>query len=404
MRCSVRACLNVLAFSSAVAACRDPAVLPRQDGGLHAGGRSATLALKWAIGEDENSPPEYQFAEIVDIVVAPDGIVWVLDGYNSATPALRQYDRDGKFLRQVGRVGSGPGEYRSPVGLALLEDGRVVLRDSRLPDRVTFYKPDGAVDTTWSLGRGAWFPLSSRPVAVDTGGIIWLSFFKERPGPNRPPPAFIRMRDGAILDTVPFPALPEVERDRLRIVRTLPSGGTSISGFAVPYQPHAVWTWSPFGTFATARTDTYRIAMLPPPGSQVLTPTRVVTRDVPVIPVPEEERAAAHELLTRSVRAEPGGDDLRIPEIPTHKPPIKGMSFAEDGQLLVYVSMPSRFEGEMWVEDDALDIFDQDGRFRGRLLLPDSVAIGYMRANHVAGVFRGADGVESIRWYEIVWQ
>jgi hypothetical protein len=83
-----------------------------------------------------------------------------------------------------------------------MPDGRVALRDARLPTRLTLY----AADTTWSLGPG-YFHNVRGGLEVDTAGVVWLtSRATQRPGPDRELSFLLRLRaDGSILDTLPNP-------------------------------------------------------------------------------------------------------------------------------------------------------------------------------------------------------
>jgi len=370
--------------------------------------------LELTLGDVDSVLPEYQFASILSILTAPDGTLWVLDGdagMKSQTPLLRQFDNEGIFLRQVGRVGSGPGEYRAPFALGLTRDGRVALRDSRLPGRITFYTLRGELDEIWTLGASvnAAFA-SSRTLDVDTAGTMWLRFYGTPRNPDAPSGILRVQPDGTVLDTVAPPPAPEGDDAILHITKTLSSGGTSTLGLIVPYQPSGTRAWSPAGQFAVARTDQYRIEVLPPLPSTPVGDSEqgpaeplVISRDVPLIPVPEPERAAARRRLEERVRDFDPGADVRIPDIPVHKPPIKHVRYASDGRLWVEVSMPSRLEEDEWTEPRAYDVFSVLGVFLGRVVLPDSFQMHWMQGNHIWGVYRDLLEVESIRRYRIVW-
>ena len=53
-------------------------------------------------------PEEYVFGRVQSIAVGLDGTIYVTD---DQVPVIRCYDSDGSYLGDVGREGSGPGEY-----------------------------------------------------------------------------------------------------------------------------------------------------------------------------------------------------------------------------------------------------------------------------------------------------
>ncbi len=236
----------------------------------------AELVLEFSIGDDIAAAPEYQFASIRSILIAPDRTIWVADitgrGFARGTPMLRQYDAEGTFVRQVAREGDGPGEYREPDGLAVLSDGRVAVRDLAPPGKLLLFNADGQLSETWtsnSLGQSAmrWASNSNSALRIDAGGILWLpilDYSTSRLDSPRPTQYLRIQPDGTVLDTVPWPSLPAVQPEIL-MERISPSGRRSIRELSSPYWPRAISAWSPMGTFAVARTDRYRIEVLPPP-------------------------------------------------------------------------------------------------------------------------------------------
>ena len=392
--CARRLILPLLSGVGVVLACDSPRNAARQPDDIE-----APLVLQASIGENLAASADDQFSAIVAMLVTDDEKLWVVDGFNGPTPQVRMYDADGKFVRRVGNVGSGPGEYRNPNALALLADGRVVLRDQHLADRLTLYTLDGTVDTTWSLGSRYVSIGFATGMVVDTSGSLWVSI-GSRPWPIQF--HHLRVRDGAIIDTVSLPPLPELPDNCVMIEKRLPSGGRSVRGACPPFQPQAAWALDRRGRYAIARTDRYRIEIRPPHGSPNGTPSTIVSREARPIQVSEDERAYERERLI-DVMTRMSLPTRRVPEIPRHKPPVRRLYFSSDGQLVVWASVPSRFVNGKWVESTVYDVFDPTGRFRGRVHIPDGFSMGYLKDDELWGVWRDEDGVESIRRYKIQW-
>ena len=58
------------------------------------------------------------FNEPTDVVVAPNGDIFVADGHggsDSATRRIVKFTKDGKFIKEWGKLGSAPGEFRTPA-------------------------------------------------------------------------------------------------------------------------------------------------------------------------------------------------------------------------------------------------------------------------------------------------
>src|SRR5688572_24508441 len=104
----------------------------------------ATLVEEMSIGVADGAE-EYMLGDVADIALGRDGTIYVLD---RQVPAIRQYDDRGKYIRTIGRSGAGPGEYRSPSGLATMRDGRLLLWDTG-NWRINVYAGDGTSLTQW---------------------------------------------------------------------------------------------------------------------------------------------------------------------------------------------------------------------------------------------------------------
>ena len=98
-----------------------------------------------------------------DIAFAPNGDLYVSDGYGNAR--IVRFTRDGEYLGEWGTRGTGPGEFGLPHGIAVAGDGRVyaVDRDNR---RVQVFDADGNF-------RDEWTDLAGVQALFVAGDRIW---------------------------------------------------------------------------------------------------------------------------------------------------------------------------------------------------------------------------------------
>lgn len=106
------------------------------------------------------------------IAFATDGSFFVLDVGNRR---VQKFDADRHFVKAWGSLGSGPGQYKDPVGIAIGPDGRLhVLDDVR--GVVETYDADGTV-----LGSFSPFPGGTQnydganSLALDAAGSFYVS-------------------------------------------------------------------------------------------------------------------------------------------------------------------------------------------------------------------------------------
>ena len=86
-------------------------------------------------------------AHPADVAVAPDGEVFVADGYVNARVA--RFRGDGTFVKAWGGRGSRPGQFSLVHAIALDSPGRVLVAD-RNNARVQVFDRDGRFLAQWS--------------------------------------------------------------------------------------------------------------------------------------------------------------------------------------------------------------------------------------------------------------
>ena len=90
-----------------------------------------------------------------DVVVAPNGDIFVADGhaFDSGNNRVVKFSADGKFLLAWGRTGYAPGEFRMPHSIAIDLDGRVFVAD-RGNNRLQIFDQQGKFLAQWTqFGR-----------------------------------------------------------------------------------------------------------------------------------------------------------------------------------------------------------------------------------------------------------
>ena len=92
--------------------------------------------------------PDY-FYQPNDVLVAPNGDIFVSEGHGGANARVLKFDRNGKFMTSFGSKGAGPSEMEHPHALAMDSRGRLFVGD-RANNRIQIYDQSGKLLDTWS--------------------------------------------------------------------------------------------------------------------------------------------------------------------------------------------------------------------------------------------------------------
>jgi len=94
------------------------------------------------------------FDQPTDVVVSPAGDIFVTDSHrNGKNNRVVRFTADGKFVKEWGRKGSGPGELSEPHTIAIDSRGRLLVGD-RENNRIQIFDQDGKHLAEWrQFGR-----------------------------------------------------------------------------------------------------------------------------------------------------------------------------------------------------------------------------------------------------------
>jgi sugar lactone lactonase YvrE len=118
------------------------------------------------------------FNEPNDVITTPSGDIFVADGHSGQNPKpppnanarIMRFTKDGKFVKEWGKLGSGPSEFRTPHSLALDSRGRLFVAD-RGNHRIQIFDQDGKLlDTYRQFSRvsGLFIDRSDNLYAIDS--------------------------------------------------------------------------------------------------------------------------------------------------------------------------------------------------------------------------------------------
>ncbi len=114
--------------------------------------------------------PEYLY-QPNDVLVAPDGSIFVAEGHSSAAtanPRILKFDKAGRLLKTWGTKGTGQGKLDQPHALAMDSRGRLFVGD-RSNNRIQIFDQEGNWLAAWSQ--------FSRPsgIFIDRNDIIYVA-------------------------------------------------------------------------------------------------------------------------------------------------------------------------------------------------------------------------------------
>ncbi len=99
----------------------------------------------------------YVFGQTDVALFGPDGEILVLDGSKNH---IMVFSADGEFLRNIGRQGSGPGEFQRPLAMTLLGNGKLAVSDP-MSGKITLFDSS----YTFESEIAGFFPVP--PLAID---------------------------------------------------------------------------------------------------------------------------------------------------------------------------------------------------------------------------------------------
>jgi hypothetical protein len=296
-------------------------------------------AVRWqasplvSIGATEGGAIE--FGSIRSILLDSAGTLIVVDNRNRA---VSEFDSTGTLVRQIGRLGGGPGEYREPYSVAWL-NGNLALLDPA-NTRLGLFDRGGGWITSWTvqpLTGGQVIRLYRTPP-----GFYHFAYSRTATGARQ---FYVRYEANGPRDTVlqtprPTDLEPGIECHR---------SDKAISFFTNPFAATFLQIPLGDGRVAVARSDAYRIAFLGPQGDT----TMIIAGNVAASPISDADWATSHAEWEKFRREWPTAQCSRTSfNRPATKPVLNWLFLDGAGKLWAEV---------LTNEGTRYDVFDLDG-------------------------------------------
>lgn len=379
----------LLAMGAADAAAQARTILPGRDRPLR-----GSAPQVYAVGAAEGADHE-MFGEVAGVAFDRADNLYVLDRTGAR---VLVFDRAGRFVRQVGKRGDGPGELQAPMSIALAADGTLFVHDLARPG-VSLFRPDGTFARSFRMD--GWMPSSRQGIAWHPrGGLVGTfraglgetvrggSFRREE---NATPLLYVPLDGGEPRPLFNVPQTWTVEGSS-------PSEGQMTVRVSAPptFSPRVLTDVLPDGRIALAFTPGYSVQLLDADGRQ----TRLIQRPMRIRRTTEADRerarAAARERMrsgrgTVVISRGSGGPAPRVPAMDRQaiERRLGEMRFADTIPALRGLRVaPS---GLLWIERTAedveaagpIDLVTPGGEYRGTLTtlaLPDAISPGGLAA------------------------
>lgn len=344
-------------------------------------------------------PPIWRL-EPLAVVVAPDGVGFGRVGAVLLDPRggllvvdrkeklIYRYNDQGKMLGTIGRIGSGPSEYRVPYAIAWLGDELMVY--DPMNSRILRWDRDATFRGQWLLTSRLTGNLQAFP---GPNGTIWLQ--QGGLGPSgKYQGNFVRFPQSGRKDTIWMPyreSHPSTEPPKGHDAYLVCTQKGGFSWFNSPFTEtydHRVITWQ--GQLLEVSGFDYRLTVMNVPGDTV----KVLEHSIARAPVGDAEWKAGlqeyEEWTAKNQDASCTGRQVRPPT----KPAIRDLATDDAGRVWVERYMTTGFQWEAWQGDKIVGAFAVPDSARNQLTAFSADRVALVR-------YREEDGGSEVRLYRI---
>jgi len=297
---------------------------------------------------------EYQFSRISGIAVDKEERIYVLD-YTEAH--VKVFDKNGRYLKTIGKKGQGPGEMASPFSISITPDDEIVIQDLN-NRRIIFLSLDG--NFIRSLSTAEWIIVGSK---TDSKGNIIAVVSYMQP-------------DQQIIELRKF----DMELNPLVSYRSilLPRRSSAYN----PFRPEMSWTLTEKDCVIYGYPEKYELDVYDPEGNLI----RKIFKDSKPVKVSPEEIEEVKKKLPGPMRL----------DISRYHSAYRDLTTDEEGRIYVRT-----WEKKSDTNGYYFDIFDPDGKYIAKIHLAFNPAV--WKNEQVYAIEEDENGFQVVKRYKVSW-
>jgi hypothetical protein len=316
---------------------------------------SLTLTEELTVGLSEN--PDENFSEVSYLVVDGEGKIFGLD---IKEQKIKVFDKNGEFLRAIGKQGQGPGEFGLVAGIQLTGDNLLMVEDNA-HRRLVLFKPTGEFVKYISL--------------ADKLGLVSLLLDEQGNYLGRE----IVFSDN---NEKMFFVAKKFDQD-LKLLFTFDKIEAPIPGPNTKtnyMEMMSFYQFGPAGNIYYGRNKNYDIKVYSPEGKHI----RTIEKEYDRTKLTQEDIDERHA-------GTPDKSYMEQFEFPEYYPPFQSFRLDEQGRFT-----KGKAKGEYVV-----DVFDAEGRFIAQFITKSDLKL--VKKNKAYGVEKTADGFVVVKRYAVSW-
>jgi len=318
-----------------------------------------SLEEELSIGEVAGTE-EYMFSRIDDIAVDDEENIYILD---SKQAHIKTFNRDGEYLKSIGRKGQGPGELQYPVNLTISPMNEILVND--YARCLSIFSIDGNFLRAVSLTT---MRMISKPKADSRGNIV---------------ASYMVFGEEALLVLKKF-------NSDLEEMYAIFSTEVLKYPYLNPYYPHCYWEITKDDNIIWGFPTKYELQVLSPEGNLI---KRIVKDYKPVKITNEEKETLINEKM--------GGYENIPPEVK--------IQWDEFHNAFIYLTVDDfgrifvrTFEKVIEGNDYYYDVFNSEGKYIAKIPLKARPRV--WKKNKLYTIEEDEEGYQYVKRYKVTWK